>query len=62
MKRFDFHIFFFIFLPLLSVITGCREDELVVPTEYDIDRWIRHSRPKGIHIVKSGADVSKIIL
>ena len=25
-----------IFLPLLMVATSCREDELVVPTEYDI--------------------------
>ena len=27
---------FLYFLPLLMVATGCREDELVVPTEYDI--------------------------
>ena len=27
---------FLYFLPLLMVTTGCREDELVVPTEYDI--------------------------
>lgn len=29
-------ISFIIFLPLLMVTTGCRDDELVVPTEYDI--------------------------
>ena len=28
--------FFYIFLPLLLCATSCREDELVVPTEYDI--------------------------
>lgn len=27
---------FFYFLPLLMVATSCREDELVVPTEYEI--------------------------
>lgn len=32
MKR----IFFKIFLPLLMVATSCRDDELVVPTEFDI--------------------------
>lgn len=29
-------IYFIAFLLLLQVATGCREDELVVPTEYDI--------------------------
>lgn len=29
-------IYFFLILPLLICATGCREDELVVPTEYDI--------------------------
>ena len=29
-------ISFINFLPLLMVTTGCRDDELVVPTEYDI--------------------------
>ena len=35
MNKQQFYIFIF-FLPLLWVATSCREDELVVPTEYDI--------------------------
>lgn len=37
MRHYLLYILFFLsILPLLLVITGCREDELVVPTEYDI--------------------------
>lgn len=36
MKHKIYNNIFLYFLPLLMVTTGCREDELVVPTEYDI--------------------------
>lgn len=36
MKHKIYNNIFLYFLPLLMVATGCREDELVVPTEYDI--------------------------
>ena len=46
---------FFYILPLLTVITSCREDELVVPTEYDI---IGDERPgsgiRGFYLVNEG--------
>lgn len=48
--------FFLIFLPLLLVATGCREDELVVPTEYDIiiDFPRSDSKVRGFYIVNEG--------
>ncbi len=43
------------FLPLLIGITGCREDELVVPTEYEI---IGDEHPessiRGLYLVNEG--------
>lgn len=49
-------IFFFYFLPLLSVATGCREDELVVPTEYDIipEHPAPDTRIRGFYLVNEG--------
>lgn len=45
----------YIFLPLLLVATSCREDELVVPTEYDI---IGDEAPasaiRGLYLVNEG--------
>lgn len=45
----------YIFLPLLLVATSCREDELVVPTEYDI---IGDKAPasaiRGLYLVNEG--------
>lgn len=48
--------FFFYILPLLSVTTGCREDELVVPTEYDIiaDQPAEDTRIRGFYLVNEG--------
>ena len=48
--------FFFYFLPLLSVATGCREDELVVPTEYDIipEYPAADTRIRGFYLVNEG--------
>lgn len=48
--------FFFYFLPLLSVTTGCREDELVVPTEYDIipEYPATDTRIRGFYLVNEG--------
>ena len=48
--------FFLIFLPLLLVATSCREDELVVPTEYDIimDSPRSDSKVRGFYIVNEG--------
>ena len=47
--------FFLYFLLLLMVATSCREDELVVPTEYDI---IGDERPgsdiRGFYLVNEG--------
>lgn len=48
--------FFLFFLPILLVITSCREDELVVPTEYDIipDTPAPDSRIRGFYLVNEG--------
>ena len=48
--------FFFYILPLLSVTTGCREDGLVVPTEYDIiaDQPAEDTRIRGFYLVNEG--------
>ncbi|MFG6385080.1 MAG: YncE family protein [Muribaculaceae bacterium] len=47
---------FLIFLILLSVATGCRDDELVVPTEYDIvpETPDSDSRIRGFYLVNEG--------
>ena len=47
---------FFILLPLLISITGCRDDELVVPTEYNIvgDLCVPGSRIRGFYLVNEG--------
>ncbi len=47
---------FLIFLILLSVATGCRDDELVVPTEYDIvpETPDSDSRIRGFYLVNQG--------
>ncbi len=47
---------FLIFLTLLTVATGCREDELVVPTEYDIipDTPSPGTRIRGLYLVNEG--------
>jgi len=44
------------FLTLLSGVTGCREDELVVPTEYDIipESPSSTSRIRGFYLVNEG--------
>lgn len=44
------------FLPLLLVATSCREDELVVPTEYDIivDVPAADSKIRGFYLVNEG--------
>lgn len=45
----------YIFLPLLLVATSCREDELVVPTEYDIVGDIpASSAVRGFYLVNEG--------
>ncbi len=45
----------YIFLPLLLVATSCREDELVVPTEYDIVGDIPASTSvRGFYLVNEG--------
>lgn len=48
--------FFFYFLPLLMVATSCREDELVVPTEYDIipENPADDTRIRGFYLVNEG--------
>ncbi len=52
MKRFFFIIFF---LPLLLGITGCREDELVVPTEFEIIGDEQYdSSVRGFYLVNEG--------
>lgn len=49
------HKFFLYFLPLLSVATSCREDELVVPTEYDIIGDENYdSSIRGLYLVNEG--------
>lgn len=47
---------FLYFLPLLLAATGCREDELVVPTEYDIisDDAAPDSKIRGLYLVNEG--------
>lgn len=49
------HIIFLYILSLLTVATGCREDELVVPTEYDIigDENF-DSAVRGLYLVNEG--------
>lgn len=45
------------FLPLLLVATGCREDELVVPAEYDIvsgDAPAEDTKIRGFYLVNEG--------
>lgn len=45
------------FLPLLLVATGCREDELVVPAEYDIvseDPPAEGTKIRGFYLVNEG--------
>lgn len=55
MKMQQFYIFIF-FLPLLWVATSCREDELVVPTEYDIipETPREDSSIRGLYLVNEG--------
>ncbi|MDE6418268.1 MAG: YncE family protein [Duncaniella sp.] len=48
-------LFSYIFLPLLMVATSCREDELVVPTEYEIIGDISADSPiRGLYLVNEG--------
>ena len=50
-----YKFFSYIFLPLLMVATSCREDELVVPTEYDIvGDMPAQSSVRGFYIVNEG--------
>lgn len=50
-----FRTIIYIFLPLLLVATSCREDELVVPTEYDIVGDIPASTSvRGFYLVNEG--------
>jgi len=48
--------FYYYFLPLLLVATSCREDELVVPTEYDIvtDVPAADTKIRGFYLVNEG--------
>ena len=47
--------FFLYILLLLTVATSCREDELVVPTEYDIiGDENRDSAVRGLYLVNEG--------
>lgn len=43
-------------LPLLTVITGCREDELVVPSEYDVipESPLPDTSIRGFYLVNEG--------
>ena len=54
MKNYKFH--YFLFLSILHCITGCREDELVVPTEYDIiaDVPAADTQIRGFYLVNEG--------
>ena len=54
MKNYKFH--YFLFLSILHCITGCREDELVVPTEYDIiaDVPAADTHIRGFYLVNEG--------
>ena len=50
-----YKFFSYIFLPLLMVATSCREDELVVPTEYDIvGDMPALSSVRGFYLVNEG--------
>lgn len=50
-----YKFFSYIFLPLLMVATSCREDELVVPTEYDIvGDMPAQSSVRGFYLVNEG--------
>lgn len=53
--RTDLNIIIF-FLTLMSLLSGCREDELVVPTEYDIIPEVFNPRSaiRGIYLVNEG--------
>ena len=48
--------YYFLFLSILFSITGCREDELVVPTEYDIisDFPGENTNIRGLYLVNEG--------
>ena len=47
--------FFLYFLPLLLVATSCREDELVVPTEYEIiGDENKETSIRGFYLVNEG--------
>ena len=48
--------YYFLFLSILFSITGCREDELVVPTEYDIisDFPGENTNIRGFYLVNEG--------
>ncbi len=50
------HKVFFYFLPLLLCVTGCREDELVVPTEYDVipESPSSNTSIRGFYVVNEG--------
>lgn len=52
----NFRIVIYIFLPLLIAITSCRDDELVVPTEYDIipDAPAADTRIRGLYLLNEG--------
>lgn len=56
MKRHNRNIIFLFFLSLQLVATGCREDELVVPTEYDIipEEPSPTSEIRGLYLVNEG--------
>ncbi len=48
-------LFFLYFLPLLMVATSCRDDELVVPTEYEIiGDETRSGTIRGFYLVNEG--------
>jgi DNA-binding beta-propeller fold protein YncE len=55
MTRIQNKIFIY-FLPLLLCVTGCREDELVVPTEYDIipETPSSDTAIRGFYLVNEG--------
>lgn len=52
----QFFTYIIIFLPLLFCTTGCRDDELVVPTEYDIipETPDRSTSVRGFYLVNEG--------
>lgn len=56
MKQHKLYIIFLFFLSLQLAITGCREDELVVPTEYDIipEHPSPSSEVRGFYLVNEG--------